>query len=82
MNKSVTLYLASIGKKGGLVKSPAKSAAARANGLKGGRPKKDRGAIEGNPVFSGGRGKGSESAPSLSGVALGRKKLSCKKKMS
>jgi len=31
---------ASLGKKGGQVRSPAKTAAARANGLKGGRPRK------------------------------------------
>lgn len=37
---SIIKYLATIGRKGGLAKSPAKSAAAKANGKKGGRPKK------------------------------------------
>lgn len=74
MEKSVTAYLSDIGRRGGMVKSAAKSAAARANGLKGGRPRKDRGATKENPVCNGGRGKGSGSAPSLSGVARRVKK--------
>jgi hypothetical protein len=40
MKASITEYLASIGAKGGKVKSTAKSASARKNGKKGGRPKK------------------------------------------
>ena len=40
MDTSVRAYLASIGKKGGQANTPAKAAAARLNGLKGGRPRK------------------------------------------
>lgn len=40
MPKTVSEYLASIGAKGGKVTSAAKRAASRANGKKGGRPKK------------------------------------------
>lgn len=39
---SVTQYLASIGRKGGKAKTSAKSAAAKANGKLGGRPKKPK----------------------------------------
>jgi hypothetical protein len=38
--ESVKRYLASIGTKGGKAKSEAKAAAAKANGAKGGRPRK------------------------------------------
>jgi hypothetical protein len=38
--KAVSKYMSQIAKVGGSAKSPAKAAAARANGLKGGRPKK------------------------------------------
>ncbi len=38
--KAVAAYLSKIGKKGGEATTPAKQAAARANGAKGGRPKK------------------------------------------
>lgn len=40
MANPVKSYLAAIGRRGGQTKSAAKSAAARANGAKGGRPKK------------------------------------------
>lgn len=40
MNKTIRQYLASLGRKGGSVKSKAKAAASRANGRKGGRPRK------------------------------------------
>lgn len=39
---AVAKYLAEIGRKGGASTSPAKRAAAKANGKKGGRPKKTR----------------------------------------
>lgn len=42
MPKSVSEYLASIGAKGGASKSAAKLAAVRANGKKGGRPRKKK----------------------------------------
>ena len=42
INTAVTRYLADIGRKGGLAKSDRKAAASRANGKKGGRPKKQR----------------------------------------
>jgi hypothetical protein len=38
--KSVTAWLSKIGTKGGKVTSPAKAAAVRKNGAKGGRPRK------------------------------------------
>jgi hypothetical protein len=41
MNDAVKKYLAEIGRKGGSVTSKAKAAAARKNGKRGGRPKKD-----------------------------------------
>jgi len=41
MNNAVKKYLAEIGKKGGSATSAAKAAAARKNGKKGGRPRKD-----------------------------------------
>lgn len=41
LKKSVTEYLAKIGKRGGKAKTAAKSAAAQANGKKGGRPRKN-----------------------------------------
>jgi hypothetical protein len=41
MNNAVKKYLAEIGKKGGSAKSKAKAEAARANGKKGGRPRKE-----------------------------------------
>jgi hypothetical protein len=37
--KAVAAYLAKIGKKGGAATTPAKQAASRRNGKKGGRPK-------------------------------------------
>jgi hypothetical protein len=40
--KTVSEYLASIGAKGGKAKSAAKKSASRANGKKGGRPKKEK----------------------------------------
>lgn len=42
MPKSVKNYLASIGSKGGKAKSAAKVQAAKENGKKGGRPRKDK----------------------------------------
>lgn len=39
INPFVTLYMATIGKRGGLATSEAKQAAARENGKSGGRPK-------------------------------------------
>jgi predicted butyrate kinase (DUF1464 family) len=41
MKSQITKYLATIGRKGGKAKTPAKAAAVRANGCKGGRPRKD-----------------------------------------
>ena len=38
--KAVSAYLTQIGKKGGAATTPAKQASSRANGKKGGRPKK------------------------------------------
>jgi hypothetical protein len=38
--KELRKHLAALGKKGGEAKSPAKTAAAQANGKKGGRPRK------------------------------------------
>jgi hypothetical protein len=38
--KAVAAYLAKIGRKGGKAKTPEKQVASRANGKKGGRPKK------------------------------------------
>jgi len=40
MNPAVRQYLSALGTKGGSRTSPAKRAACRANGRKGGRPKK------------------------------------------
>jgi hypothetical protein len=40
MNPEAKKYLAAIGRRGGKSKSPDKIAAAKFNGLKGGRPKK------------------------------------------
>jgi len=40
--KEARKYLSAIGTKGGSAKSKAKAAAARRNGRKGGRPRKDR----------------------------------------
>jgi general stress protein YciG len=40
MNKTVRQYLSEIGKRGGKAITEKKSEAARQNGLKGGRPKK------------------------------------------
>jgi len=42
----VGAYLASIGRKGGKTTTPAKAAAARKNGKKGGRPRKRKQAKE------------------------------------
>jgi hypothetical protein len=42
MKAEVTKWLSRIGRKGGVKTSPAKLAAARANGAKGGRPRKPR----------------------------------------
>jgi hypothetical protein len=42
MDSAVKRYLTKIGTKGGQAKSAAKAAAARKNGAKGGRPKKER----------------------------------------
>jgi hypothetical protein len=41
MNDAVKKYLAGIGKKGGSVTSKAKAEAARKNGKRGGRPRKE-----------------------------------------
>jgi general stress protein YciG len=41
MNDAVKKYLAEIGKKGGSVTSKAKAEAARKNGKRGGRPRKE-----------------------------------------
>jgi len=41
MNDAVKKYLAKIGKKGGSATSKAKAEAARLNGKKGGRPRKE-----------------------------------------
>lgn len=41
MNSAVQQYLASIGRKGGKATSKAKAQTARANGQKGGRPRKE-----------------------------------------
>jgi hypothetical protein len=41
MNDAVKKYLAGIGKKGGSATSKAKAEAARRNGKKGGRPRKE-----------------------------------------
>ena len=41
MDSAVAKYLKKIGRKGGSVRSKAKAEAARANGKKGGRPRKD-----------------------------------------
>jgi hypothetical protein len=41
MNDAVKKYLAEIGQKGGSVTSKAKAAAARKNGKRGGRPRKE-----------------------------------------
>jgi len=41
MDSAVRRYLSKIGAKGGQAKSAAKAAAARKNGAKGGRPRKD-----------------------------------------
>jgi len=46
MNDAVRKYLAEIGAKGGAVASEAQKAAARANGAKGGRPKKKAGKVK------------------------------------
>lgn len=40
MKSNISQYLAAIGRKGGLAKSAAKTAAVRANARKGGRPRK------------------------------------------
>jgi hypothetical protein len=40
MKDAISTYLASIGRKGGEAKTPAKRRASKANGKKGGRPKK------------------------------------------
>ena len=40
MNPEASKYLAAIGRRGGKAKTAAKSAAARLNGKRGGRPKK------------------------------------------
>jgi hypothetical protein len=45
MEPEVSTYLATIGRKGGESKSEAKSAASRANGKLGGRPRKKRARI-------------------------------------
>lgn len=42
MNPAISKYLAAIGRQGGQSKSQAKLAAVRANGKKGGRPKKKK----------------------------------------
>jgi hypothetical protein len=42
LGKSVREYLAAIGRKGGSTMSPKKARAARVNGKKGGRPRKDK----------------------------------------
>jgi hypothetical protein len=41
MNKAIQQYLSELGKKGGQAKSAAKALAARRNGKKGGRPRKE-----------------------------------------
>lgn len=41
LDKAIREYLASLGKKGGSSTSKAKAKAARENGKKGGRPRKD-----------------------------------------
>jgi hypothetical protein len=41
MNKAIQQYLSELGKKGGQSTSAAKTAAARKNGKKGGRPRKE-----------------------------------------
>ena len=41
IKRAIDPAAASLGKRGGQAKSPAKTAAARANGAKGGRPKKN-----------------------------------------
>jgi hypothetical protein len=40
--RAVSQYMAKIGKQGGSAKSEAKAEAVRANGRKGGRPRKDK----------------------------------------
>lgn len=42
VSKEVREFLSAAGKKGGSVKTPAKVAASKLNGLKGGRPKKNK----------------------------------------
>ncbi len=46
MNPDARKYLAAIGRRGGKAKSRAKSAAAKANGALGGRPKKPKRAAQ------------------------------------
>lgn len=46
MNKAVIAYLKRIGKTGGQSKSAAKIAAAKTNGAKGGRPRKNKSEVK------------------------------------
>ncbi len=43
MNPTIAKYLVEIGRRGGEASSPAKAAAARENGKRGGRPRKQKG---------------------------------------